>query len=199
MDDLYFWELLGLAPGADRRAIKRAYHQLARRNHPDFFPTDQKPLQELRMITLNEAYTYLLERRPGEPPPEPEPGSAGEPPPDASPGASPGIGFHREPAYAYYKQGFIHYSRAVHGIEALYHSMRRLYPLHFNPRDDAAERFAAGLTELRRAHEYFTRVAEEHAGSGWAPDARVKLARIERFSELYRKILRNLQGSAPAP
>ena len=184
MDDLYFWELLGLAPGADRRAIKRAYHRLARRNHPDFFPTDQKPLQELRMITLNEAYAYLLDRRPGELPAEPEPGAAGEPPPEEKSAASAGVGFHREPAYAYYKQGFIHYSRAVHGIEA---------------RDDAAERFAAGLTELRRAHEYFTRVAEEHAGSGWAPDARVKLARIERFSGLYRKILRNLQGSAPAP
>ncbi len=103
------------------------------------------------------------------------------------------VGPHREPAYAYYKQGFIHYSRAIHGIQALYRSFRRPHPVHFDPRDDAYERFAGSLTELRLAHEYFQRVAGEHAGSVWAPDARVKLARIARFSELYRRILRNLR------
>jgi hypothetical protein len=107
-----------------------------------------------------------------------------------------GLGSHREPAYAYYKQGFVHYSRAIHGIQALYRSLRRLYPVHFDPRDDAYERFAGSLTELRRAHEYFQRVTEEHADSVWAPDARVKLARVERFSELYRRILRNLRDRA---
>jgi hypothetical protein len=78
----------------------------------------------------------------------------------------------------------------------LYRSFRRLYPAHFDPRDDAYERFAGSLTELRLAYEYFQRVAEEHAESVWAPDARVKLARVERFSELYRRILRNLRARA---
>jgi hypothetical protein len=216
MDDRYFWELLGLEPGASRRALKRAYHQLARRNHPDFFPPEEKPLQGLRMITLNEAYAHLL-RRSGGAEPETETGeaaAAAQAQPDESPAGPPDaatsssepvsacteLGFHREPAYAYYKQGFVHYSRAIHGIQALYRSFRRLYPVHFDPRDDAYERFAGSLTELRRAHEYFQRVAEEHAESVWAPDARVKLARVERFSELYRRILRNLSESRrPAP
>jgi hypothetical protein len=205
VDDRHFWELLGLVPGAGRQAIKRAYHLLARRNHPDFFPAADKPRQGLRMITLNEAYAHLLRRtgveeesgpgagQPEDPPPGPaaaEPTSA--PPPPAEEPASP-LGFHREPAYAYYKQGFVHYSRAIHGIQALYRSLRRLYPVHFDPRDDAFERFAGSLTELARAHEYFQRVTAEHAESVWAPDARVKLARVERFSELYRRILRNLR------
>jgi curved DNA-binding protein CbpA len=216
MDDRYFWELLGLRPGADRRALKRAYHRLARQNHPDFFPPEQKPRQGLRMITLNEAYAHLL-RRTGleveaeageqeaaeEPPTDPaaSPAVPGSPAP-ASATASPatGLGSHREPAYAYYKQGFVHYSRAIHGIQALYRSLRRLYPVHFDPRDDAYERFAGSLTELRRAHEYFQQVTEEHADSVWAPDARVKLARVERFSELYRRILRNLrEARRPVP
>lgn len=223
MNDRYFWELLGLEPGAGRRALKRAYHQLARENHPDFYPPAEKAVQGLRMITLNEAYAHLLRRTGTEAVPEarqareaggevdlaegaagPAAGarpaaaskvSAGAP---AAPGVA--LGFHREPAYAYYKQGFVHYSRAIHGIQALYRSIRRLYPVHFDPRDDAYERFAGSLTELRRAHEYFRRVAEEHAQSVWAPDARVKLLRAERFSELYRRILRNLtEGSRPAP
>jgi len=216
MDDRYFWELLGLEPGADHRALKRAYHRLARQNHPDFFPPEEKPVQGLRMITLNEAYAHLLRRTgaemqageaedaaAGQAQPDPPPTG---PPETASPGAAPAsppptdMGFHREPAYAYYKQGFVHYSRAIHGIQALYRSFRRLYPVHFDPRDDAYERFADSLTELRRAHEYFQRVAEEHAESVWAPDARVKLARVERFSALYRRILRNLRRARrPVP
>jgi curved DNA-binding protein CbpA len=208
MDDRYFWELLGLEPGAGRRALKRAYHQLARQNHPDFFPSEEKPLQGLRMITLNEAYAHLL-RRTGIEAQEREEAAAeaaaaaGEAQPDPPAAAAPDgappteMGFHREPAYAYYKQGFVHYSRAIHGIQALYRSFRRrLYPAHFDPRDDAYERFAGSLAELRLAYEYFRRVAEEHGQSVWAPDARVKLARVERFSELYRRILRNLRRRA---
>lgn len=215
MEERCFWELLGLRPGADRREVKRAYHRLARQNHPDFFPPARKPLQELKMISLNEAYAQLMSRgTPLEPPEPPESvgprvhtaaAEAAEPAaPEAPGGAAPepaaaAVGLHREPAYAYYKQGFIHYSRAVHGVEALYQSIKRRRRLHFSPRDDAYERFAAGLTELGRAHEYFERVVAEHPASVWAPDAGVKLARIERFSQLYRRILRNLRASGPAP
>jgi curved DNA-binding protein CbpA len=210
VDDRHFWGLLGLEPGADRQAIKRAYHRLARRNHPDFFPAADKPRQGLRMITLNEAYAHLLRRTGVE---AAEASGAADGPDAGAPGAAPSaasasqpaaaateLGFHREPAYAYYKQGFVHYSRAIHGIQALYRSLRRPYPVHFDPRDDAFQRFAGSLTELARAHEYFQRVAEEHAGSLWAPDARVKLARVQRFSQLYRRILRNLrEARRPAP
>jgi hypothetical protein len=204
MDDRYFWELLGLEPGADRRALKRAYHRLARQNHPDFYPPQEKPLQGLRMITLNEAYAHLLWRTGGsatqearvEEAPAGRAARAGAASRVTPAGPGEAVGLHREPAYAYYKQGFVHYSRAIHGIQALYRSFRRLHPVHFDPRDDAYERFAGSLTELRRAHEYFSRVAEEHAASPWAPDARVKLARVERFSELYRRILRNLRNRA---
>ena len=217
MDDRYFWELLGLEPGAGRKAVKQAYRRLARRNHPDFYPPGEKPLQELKMISLNEAYAHLLRgplRRVGEEEGEGTGDARSEAASAADAGAegarateggvgptAPGpqgeaVGPHREPAYAYYKQGFIHYSRAIHGIQALYRSFRRPHPIHFDPRDDAYERFAGSLTELRLAHEYFDRVAGEHSGSVWAPDARVKLARIERFSELYRRILRNLQARA---
>ena len=209
VDDRHFWELLGLEPGADQQAIKRAYHRLARRNHPDFFPAADQPRQGLRMITLNEAYAHLLRRTGVDAAAEAGEGQAAEDSPTGGPAGEPAagpaaaaesppaaLGFHREPAYAYYKQGFVHYSRAIHGIQALYRSLSRLYPVHFDPRDDAYERFAGSLTELRLAHQYFRRVAEEHAESVWAPDARVKLARVERFSELYRRILRNLRDRA---
>jgi hypothetical protein len=102
------------------------------------------------------------------------------------------IGFHKDPSYAYYKQGFIHFSRAIHGIEALYRSLSQRRVVHFKPRDDAYQRFAEGLVELRRSHEYFSRVVQEFDRSIWKHDASMKLRRIERFSRLYRRILGNL-------
>jgi curved DNA-binding protein CbpA len=203
MSERFFWEMFGLPPGSARGEIRRAYHRLARESHPDLYPEDQKPFQELKMIALNEAYRYLMEwggREEAAPEPEAQ---GGERSPERSPereeALSAEVGFHHEPAYAYYKQGFIHYSRALHGIEALYQSIARYHRIHFNPRDDAYDRFAGSLTELRQAHGYFSRVAEEHGASIWAHDARAKLGRIERFSDLYRRILTNLKESAPAP
>jgi curved DNA-binding protein CbpA len=211
--DGIFWELLGLEPGAGRGAIKRAYYKKARDNHPDFFPESEKALQEIKMIALNEAYAYLMSLseedigtkahrdRPGESASSMGPGpftAEWSAPPAGTPAVSPNsppttaLGFHKDPAYAYYKQGFVHFSRAIHGIEALYQSLTRYHRIHFRPRDDAYERFAGSLVELRRAHDYFTRVIEEHSGSIWRRDAELKLSRIARFSALYRRIIGNL-------
>jgi hypothetical protein len=177
VDDRHFWELLGLEPGAGRQAIKRAYHLLARRNHPDFFPAADKPRQGLRMITLNEAYAHLLRRTGVDAAAEASEGQAAEDSlagcpaggPAAGPAAAAGLGFHREPARLL--QAGLRALLAGHPRhQALYRSLRRLYPVHFDPRDDAFERFAGSLTELVRAHEYFS-VTAEHAESVWAPDA----------------------------
>jgi hypothetical protein len=248
MNDSFFWRELGLEPGADRRQIKRAYWQLARKHHPDFFPEDRKAVQELKMIALNEAYAYLMGtlRVEGCAGFHAEgstvcgshgagfhaagttafgsPGTAGAQSPHSAPGSTttrhcaaeeglrfdtswsgPGstgvaepmsdrtdLGFHKDPSYAYYKQGFVHFSRAIHGIEALYQSLSQRRVVHFKPRDDAYQRFAEGLVELRRAHEYFSRVVQEFEGSIWKHDAGMKLRRIERFTGLYRRILGNL-------
>jgi curved DNA-binding protein CbpA len=226
MSDHFFWRELGLEPGAGRRQIKRAYWQLARRNHPDYFPEERKAIQELKMIALNEAYAYLMSTlRVQGLHTTAEPGSSDSPRSGAGPQARAGrsaasrsggvhfdtswsgtgatgvaepmsnrtdLGFHKDPSYAYYKQGFVHFSRAIHGIEALYQSLSQRRVVHFKPRDDAYQRFAEGLVELRRAHEYFSRVVQEFDRSIWKHDAGMKLRRIERFSGLYRRILGNL-------
>lgn len=201
VDDRSLWRQLGLEPGAGRREIKRAYYHLARLNHPDFFPEERKAVQELKMIGLNEAYAHLMgmaRLRKGWAAGGPSRRSGSTP---ASASAAPraaatAVGPHREPAYAYYKQGFVHFSRAVHGIEALYRTLSRREVMHFEPLDDAYQRFAEGLVELRRAHEYFSRVIQEFDSSIWRHDARVKLGRIERFSALYRRILGNLKRAS---
>jgi curved DNA-binding protein CbpA len=236
VNDNFFWRELGLEPGADRKQIKRAYWQLARQHHPDFFPEARKAIQELKMIALNEAYAYLMgalrvegygaaglhaagsaasrnsrespysDRRHSQPGGDGQAGSRdlGFDTSWSGPGATgvaepaadrTDLGFHKDPSYAYYKQGFVHFSRAIHGIEALYQSLSQRRVVHFKPRDDAYQRFAEGLVELRRAHEYFSRVVQEFDSSIWKHDARMKLRRIERFTGLYRRILGNLTAT----
>ncbi len=181
-----------MKPGAGRDEIRHAFHLLARENHPDIFPEDRKELQELKMMALNEAYTYLLsfcgddsdlQEKPQAPPAKKVSQKAAN---------RSEVGFHKEPPYAYYKQGFVHFSRALHGIEALYQTVAKK-GLSFKPRYDSYQRFASSLELLRKSYEYFKRVVDEYPDSIWSKDAQIKLERIERFSSLYRKIIANLK------
>ncbi|MEB3255746.1 MAG: DnaJ C-terminal domain-containing protein [Synechococcaceae cyanobacterium] len=56
-----FWAVLGLAPGADSEALKRAFRQQARRWHPDLNGND--PVAEERFKLVNEAYAVLSDPR----------------------------------------------------------------------------------------------------------------------------------------
>ena len=97
------------------------------------------------------------------------------------------IGYHKDPAYAYYKQGFINFSKGLNGIMA-----------------DRSRKRHANLTSLKRwatnslqyfheAGRYFSRVVSEYPESIWGIDAEEKLLRIERFNTLYKRILLNLK------
>ena len=54
---LEYWGVLGLEPGADAAALKRAFREQARRWHPDLNGSD--PVAEERFKTVNEAYAVL--------------------------------------------------------------------------------------------------------------------------------------------
>jgi hypothetical protein len=207
VSDTYFRQILGVSPRADKEEIKRAYRRLVMENHPDRFPATQKTVQELRVITLNEAYRSLMSwvdsglgkkppearvrrsgseaRGAGGSKPRPRPETRRRPP--EKPGST--LAGHKDPAYAYYKQGFLNFSLALHGIAGLNQRMfaaKQTGP--YRVVDDVKE----SLELLTAAHGYFTRVVEEYPDSVWEADAGVKLRRIDRFTALYRKILSNL-------
>lgn len=52
-----YWDVLGLAPGADALSLKRAFRAQARRWHPDLNGND--PIAEERFKLVNEAYAVL--------------------------------------------------------------------------------------------------------------------------------------------
>lgn len=202
--DSYFREVLGVPAGATREQIRQAYRLRVMENHPDRFPPDRKPLQELTTITLTEAYTALMsgvgedrsrvQTAPAAAAPS-TPGSqevrASAASPDAVPAAA--LTLPRDPAYAWYKQGFINFSLAIHGIAAVNRKIAAGRTLPSRRRFNTAEYFGTSLAYLRAAHGYFTRVVEGYAGSVWVADSRFKLRRIEGLTAIYRRILRNVR------
>jgi curved DNA-binding protein CbpA len=202
----FYYEVLGVKPGAVLEEVKKAYRALVRRNHPDLFPPERKELQELKMVQINEAYTRVLDgfKDPGGAPldegetaqaersghtegrPEGEVPWPGRASPESSSRTQ--VGFHRDLEYAYYKQGFEHFSKAVYGIKRI---ERRI-----GPRNDLyyLRRFSSSLAFLRKADTYFSNLLELFPESMWSYDARMKKRRIEYFNRLYRKILHNIES-----
>jgi hypothetical protein len=100
----------------------------------------------------------------------------------------------RDPAYAYYKQGFINFSLAIHGIAETNRKLAAGRVPRFTRRYTGAEDIASSLGLLRAAHGYFSRVVEAHPRSVWSADSHTKLRRIEHFTIIYRRILENLRS-----
>jgi hypothetical protein len=193
MSEQYFREILGVAEHATPEQIRQAYRRLVMENHPDRFPIEKKALQELTTITLTEAYSALMSASalPAAPFRD-SPAARGESYAPSSP-PGPGITAHGDPAYAYYKQGFINFSLAIHGIAEINRKIAAGRVPRFTRRYTAAEDIASSLGFLKAAHGYFSRVVENHTGSVWAADSRAKLRRIDRFTHIYRRILENLK------
>ena len=100
----------------------------------------------------------------------------------------------RDPAYVYYKQGFINFSLAIHGIAAVNKKIAAGRTMPSRRRFNTREYFGASLAYLRAAHGYFTRVVTDYGGSVWTADAKFKLRRIEGLTAIYRRILGNLRS-----
>lgn len=191
MSDSYFREILGVPPDATREQIRQSYRQRVMENHPDRFPPERKHLQELATITLTEAYGALMSGalRPAD---APKP-AASSPRQPAGLRQAAALALPRDPAYAYYKQGFINFSLAIHGIAAVNRKIAAGRTLPNRRRFNTAEYFGTCLAYLRAAHGYFTRVVEEYADSVWVSDSRFKLRRIEGLTAIYRRILKNVR------
>ena len=77
MAELDPWETLGVAPGASKVEIRRAYRHLARQYHPDLNPGD--PNAEERFKGAQTAYE-ILTKRPDRQEPQRPPSPADEEP-----------------------------------------------------------------------------------------------------------------------
>ncbi|MBN2322363.1 MAG: DnaJ domain-containing protein [Spirochaetes bacterium] len=179
----YYYEILGVSPSATIEEVKKAYHALVRRNHPDLFTDERKRLQGLKMVQINEAYARIMSDRTPLPAAGPDSGRNGI---YVKPRSGCDVGFCNDIEYAYYKQGFENYSTALHGIALMERKSAHRNEWYY------IQRFSNALCYLRKADTYFSRLLEEFPESIWAYDAWIKVRRIEYFSRLYRKILKNM-------
>jgi hypothetical protein len=135
------------------------------------------------MVQINEAYTRIIQGRANALPVE----SMNDVMVRVKPRGLSDVGFHRDIEYAYYKQGFNNYSRALHGIGLIDRKVELRNDWYY------IRRFSSSLCYLRRADLYFSRLIEEFPDSIWTYDAWVKVRRIEYFTKLYHKILMNME------
>jgi curved DNA-binding protein len=61
MDFKDYYEILGVAPTADKKAIQQTYRQLARKHHPDLNPGNKDAEEKFK--TINEAYQVLSDAK----------------------------------------------------------------------------------------------------------------------------------------
>ena len=197
------FNLLGLSSGCSSADARTAYRRLAKENHPDLFPSEHQSRQQLRMMRINEAYMAVLaalaEREWDDP--ERHAGAAASPEAtDSSAAAEPGspsaetaVGSLRDPAYAYYKQGFRYFNLGSTELFRKEAPKIRRYLETEGSADGYILRLALrALHYFERSYSYFLVVAEQYASSPWAADARWKLRRLEKFSAIYQRICENL-------
>lgn len=55
--------VLGLEPLATIPELRRAYRRLAKANHPDLGPEEERETRTRRMVEINAAYKAAMERR----------------------------------------------------------------------------------------------------------------------------------------
>ncbi len=185
-----FYKILGITPEVPLERIKEAYHLAAKRNHPDLFSEEFRHTQQLKMMKINEAYLTIVAEtgdfkgiRPAMPGNTSVPGEKLQ--------GSNQVGPLKDPAYAYYKQGFKHYSDG----------QRKFYNRYLKEEQKIRYVFdwkyllklaTESLQAFERSYIYFRKVVEEHPGSIWARDADLKIKRLQRFNAIYRRICSNI-------
>lgn len=182
---------LGVEPGCTVDELRAVYRRLAKDNHPDLFPDDQRSRQQLKMMRINEAYMAVLAEltgTAGEPVRAPEPNV-----PPAAPRDQRSVGALRDPAYAYYKQGFRYFNMGSTELSRKEAPAIRRWLLAEGTADGYILRLALrALHYFERSYSYFLVVVDHYPLSPWAPDARWKLRRLEKFSAVYQRICENL-------
>src|SRR5512141_2219448 len=61
MDFKDYYEILGVAPNADKKTIQQSFRQLARKHHPDVNPGNKEAEEKFK--TINEAYQVLSDAK----------------------------------------------------------------------------------------------------------------------------------------
>jgi hypothetical protein len=164
--------------------VKKAYRRLLKKYHPDLHKNDIEYTEKI--IAINDAYQRLL-RHLG------QGGGKHKTAAVSSVMGREGLVKYKDQAYAFYKQGFIHFdkitsvgdpktwlkvARAEMSIKArdIPHQVER-------ESEEIAEIVSKQLFHASRAIYYFSIVRNEYDESEWAYDAHCKIVHIKKYLE----------------
>ncbi|MBN1685169.1 MAG: DnaJ domain-containing protein [Spirochaetales bacterium] len=215
-----FYRILGLEPTVSLEVVKDAYYRAAKKNHPDLFPEEQRHVQQLRMMKINEAYLTIVShspegvrRRGGY-----DAGGFGEGYATASADAGgahatgsaatgevsrftrdPGtaVGMLKDPAYAYYKRGFYFYSTGRKTFFDRYKPLKDRF--HYMVNNQEILHLALSCLKLyEKSYRYFLKVAEDYPDSIWYRDTLAKMYYLERYNAIYHRICTSIADQLEA-
>ncbi len=186
-----FYELLSVSPDATLEEIKRAYHTVAKLNHPDLHPEAERGRYQLRMMRINEAYLAVLYAKKEAERVEPGSEPASRPEDARAEGEDRAVGPLKDPAYVYYKLGFRYFSEArrtflkryLQGSQRIDYTTESL---------DVLRLAVVSLGLFHRAYTCFLTVSRDYPESVWARDSEVKIYYLNRYNAIYQRICSNL-------
>ena len=110
------------------------------------------------------------------------------------------VGFPKDPAYAYYKRGFLYFRRGYSELFRKDPKLLRRHPLKERLDNGYILRLALNaLHYFSKAYGYYLMVVNHHPESIWIMDSKAKLKKIEKFNTIYTKICENLFGTLRKP
>lgn len=162
------------------RLVKKAYRRLLKKYHPDLNNNDLEYTEKI--IGINDAYQRLLGRL--------KPEAKEETPVPEGPE---GLVRYKDQAYAFYKQGFLHFDKItatgdiMTGLKManLVMAVKKRQVSKGMQKDSEAmaEVVSKQLYHSSQAIYYFSIVRNEFSESDWAYDAHEKILHIKKYLE----------------
>ncbi len=188
----YYYKILNVKPESSLDEIRSSYRKLAKANHPDLFPREERHSQELKMMRINQAYMSVLSCYNDQYTSPPAANQHEEPHEEKE--MTTEVGHLKDPSYTYYKLGFYYYSNALEIFNSRFKLRRDGRSRRFVSNEKLLELAILSIRYFRKSYEYFLTVVNEYPDSIWASDSEFRLNKLSKFNVLYQKICENISS-----
>jgi hypothetical protein len=192
----YYFKILNVKPESSLDEIRSSYRKLAKANHPDLFPKEERHRQELKMMDINQAYMSILSYyNDGYSPSDTEYSFTHTEEPERKEKekeSTTEVGHLKDPSYTYYKLGFNYYSAALEIFHKRFMLRKNGRARRSVSNDKLLKMAILSIRYFQKSYEYFLTVVNEYPDSIWTSDAEFRLNKLSKFNILYQKICDNI-------
>lgn len=194
----YLLKVLNVKPDSTLEDAKKSYHKLAKENHPDLFPKEDRHKQELKMMKINQAYMSIVSYM--------QDGTQNSEINDNKDYKSKfnnnesenvitrEVGSLKDPSYTYYKLGFNFYSSALKIFNKRARFKRGKMAWRNISHTNMLKLAIQSIQYFEKSYQYFLIVVNDYPDCIWASDAQFRLNKLSKFNILYQKICENISS-----